>query len=67
MKKIVPSKDLINECIALMKKNAVKPRKVMSTKQARRLTENDPNGKIWKVGEEFYLLMSKHGSFGVVQ
>ena len=39
-----------------LRTHAVKPLTVMSKDEAKRLTEADPFGRKWHVGEEYYLL-----------
>lgn len=43
-----------------MRTHAVKPLTVMSKSEAKRLTETDPFGRKWRVGEEYYLLPQRH-------
>ncbi len=46
----------IEDVIVLLKKNAVSPRIVKDQEEADYFTGIDPCGKIWVVGEEYYLM-----------
>lgn len=53
--------EMIRKTAALMAANNMPPRTVKTRKEARALTTNDPAGRVWKVGDEYYLLVEKDG------
>lgn len=54
------------EVVAKMRENAIKPRTIKTKKEARQLTKQDPVGRKWKVGEEYYLVARGKGYFAFI-
>lgn len=50
--------EMLMEATTLMKQHAVPPCVIITTKEAQEFTENDPLGKTWQVGDEYYELRS---------
>lgn len=57
--------DDILKIVEVMKKHEIKPLRVGDRLTARLMTANDPIGRVWKVGDEFYRVDTISGSFGV--
>lgn len=45
-----------------LSKNAVKPFRVKNSAVAKAMTDNDPTGHVWQVGEEYYRLEYSDGT-----
>lgn len=57
--------DQLRNAVAVMRKNAIPPKTVRTIKEARRLTQSDPIGRKWKVGEQYYEVHQQRRTFGV--
>lgn len=42
------------EIVRTASKNSVQPLKVMNEAEAKRMTNDDPFGRVWCVGDEYY-------------
>ena len=55
--------ELIRKIAAGLEKNKVSPRTVKTQQEAREMTANDPCGRVWREGEEYFLFVEKGGQF----
>ena len=53
----------LNKAVQLLRTYQVPPRKVKSPHEAKQFTANDPTGRTWHVGEEYYLVDSLDRTF----
>ena len=52
----------LREISRTLRRNAVPPMKVGDAAEARRMSEEDPSGHVWSVGEEYYRLEYSDGN-----
>ncbi len=49
----------LRRCAAIMRANEMPPRLVKDETEAAEFTANDPTGKVWAVGEPYYLVTAR--------
>lgn len=53
----------MRKIILELRKNSVSPSKVMSAAEAKQMTDDDPSGHVWHVGEEYFRLEYIDGAY----
>lgn len=57
---------MAREAAKLLRENLVPPNVVKTKQDAQELTKRDPSGRVWRVGERYYLAVMKSHRFPVL-
>ena len=61
------TKEMLRSIVDAMKITGAKYRTVNNRKEARKLTANDPFGKAWIVGDNYYLVIEQRGKWAYAE